>query len=219
MKFVRLFISTFKESFNVPNVLSVIRLLLVPVYVVFFALGKKYHALITFMVACFTDLLDGAIARKFNLITDFGKVVDPLADKVMVVTAMLSMCIGNRHIPGVLPWLAVLIVMAKEGFMIYAATKLYNSGVVVYSNIVGKVAHCLFILGLVMSYFHDKFVEWCPGLPTWFTPDLMVIWLAVVSTLVALNFYVKQNVPIGKALGLIKDHHRPAEGETPAEEK
>lgn len=206
-----------RKNLNVPNVLTVIRLALVPVYLALFIAGKKYAALITFMAACFTDLLDGKIARKYNLITDFGKVMDPLADKVMVVTAMLSMCIGNRYIPGVLPWLAVLIVIAKEGFMVYAGIRLYGKGVVVYSSMAGKVAHCLFILGLVMSYFHDWFAGLTPGWPAWLTIDLLVIWLAVISTLWALRFYVKQMVPVGKELGLIKKSKKELAAEAAAE--
>ncbi|MBE5779719.1 MAG: CDP-alcohol phosphatidyltransferase family protein [Clostridiales bacterium] len=205
-----------RKNLNVPNVLTVIRLALVPVYLVLFVMGRKYAALFTFMAACFTDLLDGKIARKYNLITDFGKVMDPLADKVMVVTAMLSMCIGNKHIPGVLPWLAVLIVMAKEGFMIYAGIRLYGKGVVVYSSMAGKVAHCLFILGLVMSYFHDWFASLTPGWPAWLTIDLLVIWLAVISTLLALRFYVNQMVPVGKELGLIKKSRKERAAEAAA---
>ena len=87
-----------RKNLNVPNVLTMIRLLLVPVYVVLFVSGQKYAALVTFLAASLTDLLDGRIARKYNLITDFGKLVDPFADKVMVLTALLSMAIGSSAI-------------------------------------------------------------------------------------------------------------------------
>ena len=60
--------------------------------------------LATFLAASLTDLLDGRIARKYNLITDFGKLVDPFADKVMVLTALFSMAIGSPAIPPVVPW-------------------------------------------------------------------------------------------------------------------
>ena len=93
-----------RKNLNVPNVLTMIRLLLVPVYVALFVSGQKYAALVTFLAASLTDLLDGRIARKYNLITDFGKLVDPFADKVMVLTALLSMAIGSSAIPPVVPW-------------------------------------------------------------------------------------------------------------------
>ena len=62
-----------RQNWNVPNVLTLIRLFLVPVYILLFSIGEKYSALTVFLLASFTDLLDGRIARKYNLITDFGK--------------------------------------------------------------------------------------------------------------------------------------------------
>ena len=77
-----------RQNMNVPNVLTLIRLLLVPVYIALFAMGDRYAALTVFLLASLTDMLDGQIARKYGLVTDFGKLMDPLADKIMVVTAM-----------------------------------------------------------------------------------------------------------------------------------
>ena len=178
-----------KHNFNVPNVLTIIRLALVPVYIVFFALGEKYSALTVFLLASFTDLLDGRIARKYNLITDFGKLMDPLADKIMVLTAMFSMAIGNRRIPPVIPWPAVILLLAKEAYMVWGAVRLYNKGIVAYSSMIGKVAQCAFIAGLVAVYFHEWFGMVCVG---WFmTLDLILIWLAVILTMIALVFYIR----------------------------
>ena len=147
-----------RKNLNVPNVLTMIRLLLVPVYVVLFVSGQKYAALVTFLAASLTDLLDGRIARKYNLITDFGKLVDPFADKVMVLTALLSMAIGSSAIPPVVPWVAVIILLMKELVMIIGGLVMLKHGIVVYSRLVGKTAHCVFIAGLVATYFHDWFV-------------------------------------------------------------
>ena len=87
-------VSSFRERYltniwNVPNVLTILRLLLIPVFVVLHVMGFPKMALLTFCVASFTDWLDGHIARKHNLITDFGKLMDPLADKLMVCTALI----------------------------------------------------------------------------------------------------------------------------------
>ena len=84
-----------RQNWNVPNVLTLIRLFLVPVYVLLFAIGEKYSALTIFLLASFTDLLDGRIARKYNLITDFGKLMDPLADKLTQATLLL--CLSLRY--------------------------------------------------------------------------------------------------------------------------
>ena len=195
-----------RKNMNLPNLLTLIRLFLVPVYIAVFATGEKYAALAVFLVASFTDLLDGRIARKYNLITDFGKLMDPLADKVMVVTAMFSMAIGNSRIPKVIPWAAVIVLFLKELVMVIGSGKLLKSGVVVYASMIGKVAQCCFIASLVFVYFHDWFAALCPG---WFmTPDLILLWVSVVLTLCALAFYVNQGVRVAKEMGLIQKKAR-----------
>lgn len=190
-----------KKNLNLPNVLTLIRLCLVPVYVAFFVRGMKYAALITFLAASFTDLLDGRIARRFNLITNFGKLMDPFADKVMVLTAMVSMAIGNAAIPPVIPWAAVIILLGKELVMVIGGVVMLRHGIVVYSSMIGKVAHCVFIGSLIASYFHEWFLGACPG---WLlTPDLILLWLAVCLTLCALVFYVNQSIKTAKEKGIL----------------
>ena len=177
-----------RQNWNVPNVLTIIRLLLVPVYILLFALGEKYSALSVFLLASLTDLLDGRIARKYNLITDFGKLMDPLADKVMVVTAMFSMAIGSKTISAVIPWAAVIILFIKELIMVIGSAVMLRYQIVVYSTMVGKVAQCMFIASLVAVYFHDWFAALCAG---WFMPlDLIILWISTALTLWALIIYV-----------------------------
>ena len=89
-------VSSFRQKYltniwNVPNVLTMIRLALIPVFVTLHAVELEKLALLTFCIASFTDWLDGHIARKYNLITDFGKLMDPLADKLMVCTGSISL--------------------------------------------------------------------------------------------------------------------------------
>ena len=190
-----------RRNLNVPNVLTMIRLARVPVYVALFVSGQKYAALVTFLVASLTDLLDGRIARKYNLITDFGKLVDPFADKVMVLTALFSMAIGSPVIPPVVPWAAVIILLLKELVMIIGGLVMLRHGIVVYSSMVGKVAHCVFIAGLIATYFHDWFAQVCAG---WMlTPDLLLLWLGVCITLCALVFYVSDAIRTAKEKGII----------------
>ncbi len=181
-----------KKNLNVPNVLTVLRLLLVPVYVVLFAKGRKYAALIVFMAASFTDFLDGQIARRCNLITDFGKLMDPLADKIMVLTAMFSMVFGNQFIPGVIPLLPVIILFVKEVYMVHGSYRMLRKGLVVHSQMSGKVAHVAFIQGLVLSYFHDRLVALMPNWPI--SLDILFIWLAVGIALYAMVFYTRDSL-------------------------
>ena len=191
-----------RQNWNVPNVLTLIRLFLVPVYIVLFSIGEKYSALTVFLLASFTDLLDGRIARKYNLITDFGKLMDPLADKVMVVTAMCSMAIGNKTIPAVIPWAAVIILFIKELIMVIGSAVMLRYQIVVYSTMVGKVAQCMFIASLVAVYFHDWFVQLCAD---WFMPlDLILMWTSIVLTLCALFIYVTRSLRVAREQGIIK---------------
>ena len=181
-----------KQNFNVPNTLTLIRMLMIPLYLIVFANGMKYPALIIFLAASLTDLLDGLIARKYHQITNLGKLLDPLADKLMILTVMFSMAIGNAAIRPVVPWAAVGILLGKELIMMLGGLLMLKHNIVVYSYFIGKAAHCLFIAGLTATFFHSwlaaRFASWP------MTPDLILLWTAVVCTLCALGFYVADSI-------------------------
>ena len=160
-----------------------IRLILIPVFVVLFLKGHKMASLAVFVAASLTDMLDGYLARKLNQITDFGKLFDPLADKLMVVTALFC-----QAYVGVFPWAAVVIVAAKELVMVLGGVFMLSKNVVVYSNIYGKAAQVGFIASLILSFFHDRFVE---GKVMLFgmTPDILVLWITVALAIVAMVVY------------------------------
>ena len=175
-----------KQNLNVPNALTMLRMLMIPVYIVLFAQGYKYWALFTFLFAGFTDILDGWIARRFNLITDFGKLMDPLADKLMGITALLSMTIGNALIPPVVPWPVVIVLLVKELLMMLGGLWMLRRHIVVYSKPIGKAAQALLTAGLTASYFHDRLA----GLWTFsVAPDILLLYAAMALTLAALVFY------------------------------
>ena len=136
-----------REVFNVPNVLSFIRLALVPVYWIAYFSWSVWWAFGIFVLASLTDYLDGLIARKFNLITKLGKVLDPFADKLMQMSAMLSVVIDGK-----LHFIFAVVIIAKELFMITCAAVLYGRKVVVYANIYGKVATVYMALGFVTLF-------------------------------------------------------------------
>lgn len=177
-----------KRNLNVPNTLTLIRMLLIPLYLILFTDGMKYPALIIFLAASFTDLLDGMIARRYHMITNLGKLMDPLADKLMVLTVMFSMAIGNAAIPRVVPWAAVVILLGKEFVMMVGGLLMLRHNIVVYSHFIGKAAHVLFIMGLTATFFHEWLAKKCVGWPM--TPDLMLLWIAVACTLCAMLFYM-----------------------------
>lgn len=145
---------------NLPNKLTVLRLILVPFFVVILMVSDAVWAslvgLAIFIIAAFTDMLDGKIARRHNLVTDFGKFLDPLADKFMVIGAMLV--ILYRSMTAVLPnklfctlffW-AVLIVIFRE--LAVTSIRLVvsgSSGIVVAANMLGKIKTCVQIACVV----------------------------------------------------------------------
>ena len=167
-----------ENIWNAPNVLTMLRLALIPVFVALFAAGHDKLALLTFVIASLTDLLDGYLARKHHQITAFGKLMDPLADKLMVVTALI--CQGVK---GVFPWQAITIVMLKELVMIVGGVYMLHHDIVVYSNIRGKLAQFSFILALILSFWHREFTH----LPV--PLDRVILWVAVILALVALVDY------------------------------
>ena len=169
----------FTNVWTIPNVLTMIRLILVPVFVVLFVRGYRKAALGVFVAASLTDMLDGYLARKLNQITDFGKLFDPLADKLMVLTAMV--CQGWA---GVFPWSAIAIVAAKELVMVLGGLFMLSRDVVVYSNYVGKTAQVCFILSLILSFFHEELAAWGVQL------DLILLWITVALSIIAMCIYV-----------------------------
>ena len=177
----------FTNVWTIPNVLTMIRLLLIPVFVIVFFNTPhdrdKIAALVIFAAASITDMFDGMLARKLNQITDFGKLFDPLADKVMVVTAMVC-----QAVIGVFPWTAIFIVAAKELIMLLGGVFMLSKNVVVYSNYVGKTAQVFFVASLVLSFFHPSLAAngvCLSGL----TIDVLLLWITVALSLAALAVY------------------------------
>ena len=175
----------FSNIWTIPNVLTIIRMLLIPVFVVLFFHEQeiKWASLCVFCAASLTDMLDGYLARKLNQITDFGKLFDPLADKLMVLSAMICQTFW-----GPLPLIAVIIVAAKELMMVLGGVFMLSKGVVVYSNYFGKAAQVGFIASLVLSFFHKAFVE--GNVMLWgMTPDILLLWLTVALAIIAMAVY------------------------------
>ena len=173
----------FSNVWTIPNVLTIIRIILIPVFTVLFFKGHKMASLAVFCAASLTDMLDGYLARKLNQITDFGKLFDPLADKLMVLTAMVCQTFW-----GPLPPVAVAIVAAKELMMVLGGIFMLSRNVVVYSNYFGKAAQVGFIASLVLSFFHDKFLEGNIVL-LGTTPDILVLWITVALAIAAMVIY------------------------------
>lgn len=162
---------------NLPNILSVIRIILVPLFVIAFFAISKWVALWIFIIAGITDVVDGYIARKYDLITDLGSVLDPLADKLMLISVLTVFTIV-----GYIPKIVLIIVLAKEFFMIYGGVKFYllDKRIIIPANKYGKIATATFYVAIILITFN--FNE---------TLNNILIMVATISTLIAFISYYK----------------------------
>ena len=167
---------------HVPNILTVIRLLLIPLIVFYIFTGQYILAFIFFTISGITDIADGFIARKFNLISNFGKLMDPLADKLTQISTLASLVFAN-----IIPVWILVVVFLKEFIMICGASFLYGKDVVVYSKWYGKLATVLLYIAIVISLLLKQFD--ISGI--WEFLDLGIFILALVATIFSLIMYVR----------------------------
>ncbi len=136
---------------NVPNFLTLLRFLMIGVMVWFFLNDHPIYAMIVFITAVFTDFLDGYIARKYNQITNIGKLLDPLADKLLQMAAIFCM-----YWVGYLPLIAFILVVACEVLMVYGASfLLMHRHTIIAANTVGKIAAGIMYGAILASFLHD----------------------------------------------------------------
>ena len=170
---------------NLPNKLTILRVIMIPFFVVFLLAditgsADKWIALVIFCVASLTDMLDGKIARKQNLVTNFGKFMDPLADKLLVCTALICLTAMDR-----LNVVVTLIIIAREfiisGFRLVAS----DNGIVIAANYWGKfktVSQMALIIVKIMD-LSGIFVEL----------EAVLTLIAVALTLISLMDYIMKN--------------------------
>ena len=170
---------------NTPNKLTIARMIIVPFLVIFLLAGwggeaNRYISLTLFVVASVTDWFDGYLARKNNLVTNFGKFMDPLADKLLVCSAMICMIDLKR----LSAWF-VIIIIAREfiisGFRLIAA----ENGIVIAANYWGKfkTASQMIMIILLILHFDGIFV----------ILEQIFIWLSLALTIISLITYIWQN--------------------------
>ena len=176
---------------HVPNILTIIRFLLIPVILYFIFIGNFLLAFIFFTLSGITDIADGFIARKFNLISNFGKLMDPLADKLTQIGVMTSLVFIE-----IIPFWILAIVVLKEVIMVAGASFLYGKDVVVYSRWYGKLATVLFYIAIVASLMIHQFENAIYSLQNNISTILLQIdkplyYLALIATIFSLIMYIK----------------------------
>ena len=180
---------------NVPNQLTVLRLLLVPVFVVIMMVSDATWASITglilFIVASLTDMLDGKIARKHNLVTDFGKFLDPLADKFMVIGAQLVILYRamtadepNDLFCNIFFWAAILVIFRELAVTSIRLVVSGSSGIVIAANMLGKIKTCTQIACVICCIAEPIFYQNIPALNGW----MQILPLSTLTSVLMLVF-------------------------------
>jgi len=170
---------------NLPNKLTVFRVILIPFFVFFllypgFGGYGNYVATGIFIIASLTDFADGKIARKYNLVTDFGKFMDPLADKLLVCAAMICL-VDMRKLPA---WIVIIIISREfiiSGFRLIAA----DNGIVIAASYWGKFTafQMVMIIALILDFDHPAFHIF----------ETALIYIALILTVVSLIDYLVKN--------------------------
>ena len=173
---------------NLPNKLTVLRVIMIPFFVVMLMLDGganqmyRYIAAAIFIIASFTDFLDGSIARKYGLVTNFGKFMDPLADKLLVCSALI--CLIEL---GQLPAWMVLIIISREfiisGFRLVAS----DNGVVIAASYWGKWKTVFQMISVVLLILNIEALSMVTAI---------ALWIALALTIISLVDYIIKNVGI-----------------------
>lgn len=170
---------------HVPNILTLLRFILIVPIVITIANERFIIALILLAFSGLTDVLDGTIARKFNFITDFGKLMDPFADKATQVAILVTLCIK-----GIIPFWILAIVVLKEFAMISGASFLYGKELVVSSKWYGKLATVIFYIAmgssLIIRYLNNNVLE-----TAIYDFSIYIYCVAILATIMALVLYFR----------------------------
>ncbi len=178
---------------NLPNKLTILRVLLIPFFVCFMLIPDipygNYIAVAIFIIASLTDLLDGKIARKYDLVTNFGKFMDPLADKLLVCSALICLVETGQ----LAAWMVIVIISREfiiSGFRLVAS----DNGVVIAASYWGKFKttfQMLMIIVLVLD-LSGTFFYWL---------GVALTWIALILTVVSLCDYLIKNRAVLKEQG------------------
>ncbi len=150
---------------NLPNKLTIMRVIAVPFFVALYMIEYNIAAFVLFIAASFTDMLDGKIARKYNLVTNFGKIMDPLADKILVYSAFCLM-VADGTVQG---WM-LIVILAREFTIAGMRTVAASDGIVIAAGMSGKIKTVLQMIAvplLILGDFPHEYVPYAAQILLW----------------------------------------------------
>lgn len=169
---------------NIPNKLTILRVILVPVFVVLMFNGEYLYSLLVFVFASLTDTLDGFIARRYNLVTNFGKLMDPLADKILVIAAIVIF-IDYDWCPS---WI-LIITLAREFLVAGVRQVAATNGIVIAADIFGKLKTITQMVWIIIRLFCQAFLF----VPSWlYQSNFVFMYISVILTIISgFNYSIK----------------------------
>ena len=168
---------------NLPNKLTIARVIAVPFFIAAYLLNYYIVAFLIFIVASLTDMLDGKIARKYSLVTNFGKIMDPLADKILVYSAFCLMI--PQQVPG---WM-LIIILAREFTVAGMRTVAASEGIVIAAGMSGKIKTVLQMITVPLLLLVPAFPNF---VPLYWVAQIF-LWASLVMTVYSGIEYVMQN--------------------------
>lgn len=171
---------------NLPNKLTLLRICLVPVCMALTLTGHLYWALCVFAVAAITDFFDGFIARKYNLVTSFGKIMDPLADKILVFGALL--CFIEM---GFIPSWTVAVILAREFFVTGMRVVAVDKGKVIAASWWGKVKTNIQLFAVIIGFLTFSTLEYA-------VVGRIAVYIASLFTVASWIAYIFENIEVFK---------------------
>ena len=170
---------------NLPNKITIFRMCMIPVFLVFYLIdtipANNVIAVTIFIIACLSDAVDGHIARKYNLVTNFGKFMDPLADKLLVCTALICFLAQDT-----IPLLVVIVIIAREFIISGFRQVASDAGLVLAASYWGKFKTTAQMIMCVLLILHLDYA--------WFsTLEMIFIWLSFALTVISMMDYLLKN--------------------------
>ena len=173
---------------NLPNKLTIARVIAVPFFIIAFLMELYIIAFVIFILASLTDLLDGQIARKRNLVTNFGKIMDPLADKILVYSAF-CLFVENGTVPS---WM-LIVILAREFAIAGMRTVAASEGIVIAAGMSGKIKTVLQMVAVTILIFgHGFYSELLMPVGN------VILWASIIATVYSGIEYIVKNKQVFK---------------------
>ncbi len=177
-----------------PNSLTILRVIAIPFFIYSILINKPMIGLIIFVGASITDYFDGLIARKLNIVSNFGKLMDPLADKILVISALIML---NINPIAYLHWVITIIIAFREIAVTILREYYHNKGVIIPANFAGKIKTTLQMIGIITALtlytvINRKFIPFITGYETALIIYIQIyFWFTAIVTVVSgMNYFL-----------------------------